>query len=68
MPSASALLIGMVAGVFGVGYFMYGRRQAKFAPMISGVLLCVYPYFFDNPLWLSLAGIALLAVPFVVDY
>jgi hypothetical protein len=68
MPSASSLMIGMIAGAFGVGYFMYGKKQAKLVPLISGVLLCIYPYFFESALWLSIIGIALLAAPFVIDY
>lgn len=68
MPSGASLLIGMIAGVFGVAYFVYGKRQAKFTPMFAGVALCVYPYFFDSLLWLCVVGIALLAAPFVLDY
>lgn len=68
MPSGSTLLIGMIAGVFGVAYFMYGKRQAKLVPLVAGVLLCVYPYFIESVLWLSIVGIFLLAAPFVIDY
>ena len=68
MPSGTVLLIGMLAGVFGAAYFVYGKRQAKFTPMIAGVALCVYPYFFDSVLWLTVIGAALLAAPFLIDY
>ena len=68
MPSGSTLLIGMLAGVFGAAYFVYGKRQAKIVPLVSGVLLCVYPYFFESVLWLSIVGMLLLAAPFVIDY
>lgn len=67
MPSGSTLLVGMLAGVFGVAYFMYGKRQAKLAPLICGVLLCIYPYFIDSVLWLCVVGLLLLAAPFVID-
>jgi hypothetical protein len=36
--------------------------------MISGVLLCVYPYFIDNLVWLCVIGAVLLVVPFVTDF
>jgi hypothetical protein len=62
------LLIGFVAGVFGVAYFVYGKKQAKFTPMVAGVLLCVYPYFIDSVLWLCVIGGALLVAPFVIDF
>ena len=68
MPSGSVLLIGMLAGVFGAAYFVYGKRQAKVTPMVAGVLLCVYPYFFESVLWLVVVGLLLLAAPFVIDY
>ena len=50
----------------GVAYFVYGKKQTKFVPMLSGVLLCIYPYFLESVLWLSIVGIALLAAPFVI--
>ena len=67
MPSPATLLIGMLAGVFGVAYFVYGKRQAKLVPMVAGVLLCIYPYFIDGVLWLSIVGLLLAAAPFVID-
>ena len=51
-----------------MAYFVYGKRQAKLVPLIAGVLLCVYPYFIDSALWLSIVGLLLLAAPFVIDY
>ena len=62
------LLFGIVAGAIGTGYFIYGRRQARFVPVIAGVLLCVYPYFVDGLLWLSVVGVVLVAAPFVTDF
>ena len=63
-----SLLVGMIAGAIGVGYFIYGKKQQKLVTMLSGVLLCVYPYFTDN-VWLLIAiGAALMAAPFFIDY
>jgi hypothetical protein len=64
----NSLFVGLIAGVFGMAYFMYGKRQAKFTAMLCGVALCVYPYFFDSLLWLCVVGALLLAAPFVFDY
>ena len=64
----STLIIGFIAGIFGMAYFVYGKRQQKFAPMLCGVLLGVYPYFTDNPYVLVIIGAALLAAPFFVDF
>lgn len=62
------LFIGLVAGVFGIAYFSYGKKQARFTPMIAGALLCVYPYFVDGVLWECIVGAALLAAPFLIDF
>ena len=63
----NSLIIGVIAGAVGAAYFMYGKHQMQMAPMASGVLLCVYPYFTDDLFWLSVIGLALLAAPFVID-
>ncbi len=68
MFDPSGLFVALVAGAFGMAYFVYGKRQTKFVPMIAGVLLCVYPYFFDSLLWLCIVGGALLVAPFVIDF
>ena len=67
MPDGTTLLIGMIAGVFGVAYFVYGKKQAKLSALISGVLLCVYPYFIESVALLCIIGIVLLAAPFVYE-
>ena len=62
------LFVGFIAGVFGMAYFVYGKKQTKASAMIAGVLLCVYPYFVESVLWQVIVGAALLAVPFFVEY
>jgi hypothetical protein len=64
----NSLIIGVFAGAIGMGYFIYGKRQGRMVPMISGVLLCIYPYATESLLWLSIIGIALVAAPFLIDF
>ena len=64
----TSIVFGIFAGAVGMGYLVYGRRQAKFVPAIAGILLCVYPYFIDSVLWLSVVGAVLVAAPFVIDF
>lgn len=66
--SATSLIIGIFTGAIGVGYFIYGKRQARFAPLLAGMMLCVYPYFVDSVLWLLVIGVALMAAPFLIDF
>lgn len=61
-------VFGLIAGAFGVAYFMYGKRQQRFVPLIAGMLLCVYPYFVHGALWLAGTGLVLLAAPFLIDF
>ncbi|MBS0328106.1 MAG: hypothetical protein JSS46_16370 [Proteobacteria bacterium] len=62
------LVWGLVAGAVGMAYFIYGKRQQRFAPLIAGMLLCVYPYFVHGALSLALIGVALIAAPFVLHF
>jgi hypothetical protein len=66
--NATSLMIGVFTGAIGVGYFMYGKRQAKFVPLLAGMMLCVYPYFVDGVVWLLVVGAALMAAPFLIDF
>jgi hypothetical protein len=63
----SALIIGMIAGAIGTGYFIYGKRQQKFVPMMAGLMLGLYPFFTSNPWLLALIGAVLMAAPFMID-
>ena len=66
--NATSLAVGILTGAIGMGYFIYGKRQAKFVPLIAGMMLCVYPYFVDGVIWLVLVGVALMAAPFLIDF
>jgi len=61
----TTLLIGVITGAFGTGYFIYGKNQQMAMPMICGVILCVYPYFIDNIWILGGVGVLLIVLPFI---
>ena len=63
-----SIVVGVIAGIFGMAYFSYGKKQTKLSAMLAGVALCVYPYFFDSLLWLCVVGALLLIAPFVIDF
>ena len=62
------LFFGIFTGAVGFAYIVYGRRQSKLVAVVAGLLLCVYSYFIDSWLWLSLIGIGLCAAPFLIDF
>lgn len=62
------ILLSVLLGAIGVGYIVYGRRQMHGMALVSGILLCVSPYFIAN-IWLTLLVAALLmALPRFVDF
>jgi hypothetical protein len=63
-----SLFVGVVAGAIGLAYFVYGRRQKKFVPVIAGVLLSACPYFIDSLAWLCVVGALLMVAPFAIDF
>jgi hypothetical protein len=56
----------MIAGAVGVGYLVYGKKQAKPVPMVCGVLLMAYPYFTDNIWILLVVGVVLCLAPYFI--
>ena len=62
----TTFIIGAVAGIFGVAYFIYGKKAQRPVPLLAGALLCVLPYFIGDVTVLLLVCAALLAAPFVI--
>ncbi len=62
------IMISMLLGAIGMGYIVYGRKQMHAMALISGIILCIFPYFVPH-LWLMLliaAGV--MALPRFVDF
>lgn len=51
-----------------MGYLKHGRQESEFLFIVSGLLLAVYPYFFESVYWIFAIGIVLLALPFFPTY
>ncbi len=60
-----SLLFGIVYSAIGMGYTVYGKKQAHWIAFFSGVGLMVAPYFTNNAIILLPVGILLMAAPFV---
>lgn len=63
----TTVTIGILTSAIGLAYFIYGKRQQRFTPLLAGLGLCVYPYFVDSTSWLVAIGVLLVAAPFVID-
>ena len=57
---------GVIFGSIGLGFFVYGKKQKAIIPFISGIGLMVFPYFISNVFFLVVAGIIVVALPFVI--
>ena len=62
---------GALASLFfsGIGlfYFKRGRYQNDTNKTACGVALLLYPYFVTDTLYITLAGLALMAAPYVIE-
>lgn len=66
--NTASLLWGLLFGSIGVGFFIYGKRQRMVVPLVCGLALMVYPYFFAGTLAILLIGIALMGVPYFLRF
>ena len=64
--SMTTIIVSLVAGLIGSGYFMYGKRRQNLTMVFSGIALCVVPYFIGNTILLIVACLAMTAAPFVL--
>ncbi len=66
MDTPSTLLLGVLFGSIGLGFFVYGKKQKAVMPLISGIGLMVFPYFISNIYIMILSGIALIVLPYFI--
>lgn len=64
--STAILLWGVLFSSIGLGLFIYGKKRQRFAALLCGVGLMVFPYFVSNTVLLVLIGGVLVAIPLVV--
>lgn len=64
--NGSTLFMGFLAGTIGTGFFIYGKKQQKYVPMLCGIGLFVMPYLIDDLWLLAAAALTLCLLPFVI--
>jgi hypothetical protein len=64
----SWLLWGLLFGSFGLGFFVYGKKQKAVVPLVCGLTLMIFPYFISNTIVLVAIGAMLIAVPYFVRF
>lgn len=58
-----SIIIGLLFGSIGFGYFLYGKKQAHAVARYSGIALMIYPYFVQNKYAAVGVGIVLMLLP-----
>ena len=66
LVDTAALFWGLLFSSIGLGYFIYGKRQQAPVPLVSGIVLMVFPYFASGSWTLVLVGGALMVLPYFV--
>lgn len=66
MFEASFLFASLFWGSLGVGYFIYGKKQGSWLPMIGGVLMVVVSYCISSALLMSLIGVAIIVAVYLL--
>ena len=66
MESSSILIWSVLFGGFGIGYFIYGKKQRAIVPLLTGLALLAFPYFVSSLTMLFIIGIILIAIPYFI--
>lgn len=59
------IVLCLIFGVFGLTYFVYGKKRSNLIMRYSGLALMVFPYFISNNFVVLGVGVGLLAAPAV---
>ena len=66
MFNANFLFASLFWGSIGVGYFIYGKKQRSWVPMLGGVLMIVVSYFVGSVLVMSLICVGLIIAVYLL--
>jgi hypothetical protein len=66
MGSEASIIWSVFFGAIGVGYFIYGRKQNRIVPLLSGIGLMIVPYFIDGAAVMVAVCVAMMALPYFI--
>ena len=61
------LILGLIFGIIGSAYFVYGRKQQHASALFAGVALMIFPMLVSQEVWLIIGGLGFTVLPFVVS-
>lgn len=65
---STTLLISVMTGAVGLGYFVYGKKQQHLMALVSGLGLCLIPYFTDSMGCIIGLSLLLMVSPFIMNF
>jgi len=66
MLNTHFLFASLIWGSVGVGYFIYGKRQRSWLPMVGGVAMIGVSYFVGSALLMSLICVGLIVAVYLL--
>lgn len=66
MLNANFLFASLVWGSVGLGYFIYGKKQGSWPPMLGGGLMMAASYFVSSVWVMSLISLGLIVVVYLL--
>jgi len=66
MFDAHFLFASLIWGSLGVGYFIYGKKQSSWVPMVGGLLMIAASYVVMSAFLMSLVCLGLMAAIYVL--
>jgi len=68
MDNPASIMWGVLFGSVGMGYLMYGRRERRGIALLSGVVLCVFPYFISSVVLMFAVAFVVMALPYFLRF
>lgn len=59
----ATILWSLLFGAIGMGYFIYGKRQAQVVIRYTGLALMLFPYVVSDTVVMVITGVLLLILP-----
>ncbi len=65
--SMNSMMLSMIWGAIGTGYFIYGKKQARAMFLLCGIGLCVFPMILSGITLSIILGLILSIAPFKIE-
>lgn len=66
MFDSNFLFASLIWGSVGFGYFLFGKKQQSFIPMVAGILMMLASYFAPSAMVMSLISVVLILAVYVL--